>query len=65
MSKYFKTKAGSLEEAVLAAVTPKQIEEGKLPPTLQKAIDKKMQLVKRKLITLILNSTVLLTQKRQ
>ena len=31
MSKYFKTKAGSLEEAVLAAVTPKQIEEGKLP----------------------------------
>ena len=41
MSKYFKTKAGSLEEAVLAAVTPKQIEEGKLPPALQKAIDKK------------------------
>ena len=50
MSKYFKTKAGSLEDAILGNISPNQSKdetanfaaaEGKLPPALQKAIDKK------------------------
>ena len=51
MSKYFKTKAGSLEDAILGNISPEQFSkdetanfaaaEGKLPPALQKAIDKK------------------------